>query len=35
MKPIKLPANITRSLGRVGLKIKKHGPEALVVTGVI
>lgn len=32
---IKLPANVTRTFGNVGLKLKKHSPEILVVTGVV
>lgn len=35
MKPIKLPANVTRAFHRAGFKLKKHSPEILVVTGVV
>lgn len=34
MNKIKLPANVSRKLNRVALKIKKHSPEILVVSGV-
>lgn len=35
MKSIKLPDKFTRSIGKMGLEVKKHSPEILVVTGVI
>ena len=35
MGKIKLPANVTRTLGNIGLGLKKHAPEILVVTGVV
>ena len=28
-------SKLTRTLNRVGLKLKKHSPEILVVTGVV
>ena len=34
MNKIKLPANVSRKLNRAALKIKKHSPEILVVSGV-
>ena len=35
MKSIKLPDKFTRSIGKMGLELKRHSPEILVVTGVI
>ncbi len=35
MKTIKLPANVTRTIGKATLTLKKHSPEILVVTGVV
>ena len=35
MKKTKISNNITRSLHKVGLKIKKHSPEILAVVGVV
>lgn len=35
MKTVKLPNSVTRKLYRVGLKVKKHSPEALMVVGVV
>ena len=35
MGKIKLPANVTRTLGNIGLGLKKHAPEILMVTGVV
>ena len=32
---IKLPGNVSRTFGKVGLKLKKHSPEILVVAGVV
>lgn len=34
MKNIKLPANLSRSLNGLALKMKKHTPEILVIAGV-
>lgn len=31
---MKLPANMTRAFGKVGLKLKKHGPDIMVIAGV-
>lgn len=31
---IKLPSNVTRTFGKVGLTLKKHSPEILVVAGI-
>ena len=35
MKAIKLPTSLTRSIGRLGLQLRKHSPEILMVTGVV
>lgn len=35
MKNNKLFAKISRTLGKTGLKLKKHSPEILVVTGIV
>lgn len=35
MRKIKLPVSATRKLNRLGLKLRKHGPEILVGFGVI
>lgn len=35
MKPVSIVNNLSRSFNKVGLKLKKHSPEILVVTGVI
>lgn len=35
MAKTKLLANVGRTVGRVGLKVKKHSPELLVVAGVV
>lgn len=35
MKNIKLPANVTRVIGRATLQIKKHSPELLAIVGVV
>lgn len=35
MKKFKLPAKTSRALNRVGLKVRKHGPELLVVSGIV
>ena len=32
---IKLPSNVTRTINKVGFKMKKHSPEILVVAGVV
>ena len=34
MTKVELVNKVTRTFGRVGLKIKKHSPEILVVTGI-
>lgn len=34
MRKLSLPNNLTRSLNRMGLKMKKHSPELFVVAGV-
>lgn len=34
MKKLQLPSGMTRAFHRVGLKLKKHSPEILVITGV-
>lgn len=35
MKKLKIPAKMSRSLHKVGFKLKKHSPEILVVTGTV
>lgn len=35
MKTLKLPKSISRTFGKVGLQMKKHSPEILVVTGIV
>ena len=35
MKKIKLPASATRTINRAALKIRKHSPEILVVSGIV
>lgn len=35
MRKLPLPNNMTRSLNRMGLKLKKYSPEILVATGVV
>ena len=35
MRKLTLPSNMTRSLNRLGLKLKKHSPEILVAAGVV
>lgn len=35
MKKFKLPASATRTINRAALKIKKHSPEILVVSGIV
>ena len=35
MKPVSIVNNLSRSFNKVGLKLKKHSPEILVVAGVI
>lgn len=35
MKKLELSNKLTRAFGKAGLKLKKHSPEILVVTGVI
>jgi hypothetical protein len=32
---LQIPANITQSLGKLGLSLKKHSPEILVAAGVV
>ena len=34
MKKLQLPSGMTRAFGKFGLKLKKHSPEILVVSGV-
>ena len=35
MSKLEIMSNVTRTFGKIGLKLKKHSPEILVVTGVI
>lgn len=35
MRKLTLPSNMTRSLNKLGLKLKKHSPEILVAAGVV
>lgn len=35
MSKAEIMTNVTRTFGKIGLKLKKHSPEILVVTGVI
>ena len=35
MKPVSIVNNLSRSFNKVGLKLKKHSPEILVVAGVV
>lgn len=35
MSKFKLPANVTRTFGKIGFQLKKHSPEILIVTGVV
>lgn len=32
---IKLPENVTRTLGKAGLKLRKHSPEILLISGIV
>lgn len=35
LKKIKLPDNTSRAINRVGMKLRKHSPELLVVSGIV
>lgn len=35
MKKLQIMSNVTRTFSKVGLKLKKHSPELLVVSGVV
>ena len=35
MKKLQLPSGLTRAFGNAGLRLKKHSPEILVVSGII